>query len=170
MPELGNSGVGRFHLDTLVAIFLLLFCGVFLAASFSIRETSYASLGAEVWPRVILIFLSLLSLAYLAQSLRHERSQPAADGPRGLKQWILKHLNAFWCFAWFGLFLLTLPYLGMLIGGMLFVYITLTSLGRRDWHGHLVHAAIAVIAVGMMWAMFTYGLKVFLPAGSIFSI
>ncbi len=160
--------MGRFHIDTLVAIFLLLFCGVFLTASFSIRETSYASLGAEVWPRVILIFLTLLSLGYLIQSLRHPRSKPTEEGPRGPKRWFLSHLNAFWCFLWFGLFLLSLPYLGMLVGGILFVFVTLTSLGRRDWHGHLVHAAIAVIAVGTMWAMFTYGLKVFLPTGTIF--
>ncbi len=167
--------MGRFHIDTLVAIFLVLFCGVFVTASFSIRETSYASLGAEVWPRVVLIFLTLLSMGYLVQSLRHERSAQVQEEaaqeevPRGLKQWFLKHLNAFWCFLWFGLFLLSLPYLGMLVGGMLFVYVTLTSLGRRDVHGHLVHAAIAVISVGTMWAMFTYGLKVFLPTGSIFS-
>lgn len=170
MPDPEESSVGRFHIDTLVAIFLLLFCGVFLTASFSIRETSYASLGAEVWPRVILIFLTVLCMGYLVQSLRQGRSEQAQEEPpRGLKQWFLHHLNAFWCFVWFGLFLLSLPYLGMLVGGMLFVYATLTSLGRRDVHGHLVHAAIAVIAVGMMWAMFTYGLKVFLPTGSIFS-
>lgn len=168
MSEPEERSVGRFHVDTLIAIFLLLFCGVFLTASFSIRETSYASLGAEVWPRVILIFLTLLSLGYLVQSLRQERTRPAA-GPRGPKQWFLSHLNAFWCFLWFGLFLLSLPYLGMLIGGMLFVFVTLTSLGRRDWHGYLVHAAIAVTSVGMMWATFTYGLKVFLPAGTVFS-
>jgi hypothetical protein len=169
MSEPEERSVGRFHVDTLVAIFLLLFCGVFLAASFSIRETSYASLGAEVWPRVILVFLTLLSLGYLVQSLRHDRPEEAQAGPRGLKQWLVHHLNAFWCFLWFGLFLISLPYLGMLIGGMLFVFVTLTSLGRRDWHGVLVHAAIAVISVGAMWAMFTYGLKVFLPAGTIFS-
>ncbi len=161
--------MGRFHIDTLVAIFLLLFCGVFLTASFSIRETSYASLGAEVWPRVILIFLTLLSLGYLVQALRHERSEQTEEAPRGLKQWFFHHLNAVWCFVWFGLFLLSLPYLGMLVGGMLFVYVTLTSLGRRDFHGHLVHAAIAVVSVGTMWAIFTYGLKVFLPTGSIVS-
>ncbi len=158
----------RFHVDTLVAIFLLVFCGVFLAATFSIRETSYASLGAEVWPRVILVFLTVLSLAYFVQSLRREPVERQTPEPRGLKQWFLHHLNAFWCFLWFGLFLLTLPYLGMLVGGMLFVYVTLTSLGRRDLHGHALHAAIAVISVGAMWAIFTYGLKVFLPTGSLF--
>ncbi len=169
LSEAEESSVSRFHLDTLVAIFLLLFCGIFLTASFSIRETSYASLGAEVWPRLILIFLTLLSFGYLVQSVRHHgRPEGAVPERRGLRQWFLRHLNAFWCFLWFGLFLLSLPHLGMLAGGVVFVYATLTSLGRRDWYGHLVHAAIAVMSVGTMWAIFTYGLKVFLPAGTVF--
>ncbi len=160
--------MGRLHTDTLIAIFLLLFCGVFLAASFTIRETSYASLGAEVWPRVVLVFLTLLSLGFLLQSLRPDRRE---DTParRDLRQWLAAHTNAFWCFCWFGLFLTTLPYLGMLVGGILFVYATLTSLGRRDLRSHMVHAAIAVISVAAMWALFTYGLNVFLPEGTLIS-
>lgn len=161
--------MGRFHKDTLVAIFLLLFCGVFLVASFEIRETSYASLGAEVWPRVILTLLTVLSFGYLAQSLRDKRSRDSKSA-RGLRAWVLSYRNALWCFIWFALFLITLSYLGMLIGGCLFVYATLTSLGRRDWRSHALHAAIAVVSVGAMWALFSYGLNVFLPAGSLFGI
>lgn len=158
----------RFHKDTLVAIFLLLFCGVFLAASFEIRETNYASLGAEVWPQIILALLSLLSFGYLVQSLRQPQAAKEAGGRR-FKAWFLTHLNALWCFVWFGLFLVAMPYLGMLVGGCLFVFATLTSLGRRNLRGHVQHAAIAVISVGFMWLVFTFGLKVFLPEGEIFS-
>ncbi len=162
--------MGRLSKDALVAIFLLLFCGVFLTASFHIRETNYASLGAEVWPRIVLTVLTLLSMGYLAQSLRHHGGDDELP-PRGaLRSWLHRYQNAFWCFFWFGLFLLGLPYLGMLIGGCLFVYATLTSLGRRDWRGHGLHALIAVLSVGGMWALFTYGLNVFLPAGEIFSM
>ncbi len=167
LTESGKDSVGRFSTDTLIAIFLLLFCGVFLAASFTIRETTYASLGAEVWPRVILVFLSLLSLGYLVQSLRPGNRDDTPERP-SFRNWLSAHTNAFWCFWWFGIFLATLPYLGMLLGGVLFVYATLTSLGRRDLRSHLVHAAIAVVSVAAMWSLFTYGLNVFLPEGTVF--
>ena len=56
--------------DTVVAVILLLICGVFYAASFEIEETTYATIGAEVWPRLILGVMLVLSAIYLFQSLR----------------------------------------------------------------------------------------------------
>ena len=52
---------------------------------------------------------------------------------------------------------------GILIGGMAFVFALLTALGGfRTWP---LHIAIAVISVGGMWATFTYALRVILPRG-----
>lgn len=70
--------------DTVVAVFLLLVCGTFFAASFDIRETSYASLGSEVWPRAILVVLFVFSLVLLAQSLKR-KDQGARLGGGGIK-------------------------------------------------------------------------------------
>ncbi len=161
--------MSRFNKDTLVAIFLLFFCGVFFAATFNIRETAYGTLGSEVWPRVILTFLSLLSFAYLVQSLRQGSTESEARRP-GFRVWLITYSSALWCFLWFALFLITLPYLGMLIGGVLFVYATLASLGARTLRAQGLHLAIAVISVGLMWAIFTYALNVFLPEGELLSI
>ncbi|MFQ5995978.1 MAG: tripartite tricarboxylate transporter TctB family protein [Acidiferrobacterales bacterium] len=161
--------MSQLNKDTLVAIFLLLFCGVFFAASFDIRETIYGTLGSEVWPRVILTLLSLLSLGYLVQSVRQGKVEGERQKP-GFKTWLLTYRNALWCFFWFALFLLTLPYLGMLIGGSLFVYATLATLGERSLHAQALHLAVAVVSVGLMWALFTYGLNVFLPEGELLSI
>ena len=62
-----------------------------------------------------------------------------------------------------------MPTLGMLIGGTLFVFLLLNALG--GWHpkAMALHAAIACIAVGGMWSIFTYSLGVILPPGEIFS-
>jgi putative tricarboxylic transport membrane protein len=161
--------MNRINRDTLVAIFLLLFCGVFLASTFYIRETTYATLGSEVWPRVILTVLTLLSLGYLVQSLRETRPGQQAQR-RGLRTWLSTYRNAVACFLWFGVFLITLPYLGMLIGGTLFVYATLATLGERTLRAQAWHLIIAVTSVGLMWAIFTYALNVFLPEGELVSI
>jgi putative tricarboxylic transport membrane protein len=55
-----------------------------------------------------------------------------------------------------------------LLGGVLFVFGTLTALGRRDGRGLIVHAAIALGTIGFMWGVFTYGLHVMLPQGELF--
>ncbi len=153
--------------DTLVALGLLLICGTFFAASFDIRETSYASLGSEVWPRVILAVLFLLSLALLAQSLR-VKDAPAQAEHAGLGAWFAAYRNPLWCYLLFGLYLLTLPYLGMLAGGALFVFATLTAIGRRDARALAVNAVIGIGMVGFMWTVFRYGLNVILPEGELF--
>jgi hypothetical protein len=68
----------------------------------------------------------------------------------------------------FLLFLLALPYIGILIGGILFVFITQTLIGSRDIRSLILHALVSVSAVGGMWAVFRFGLGVVMPAGSLF--
>lgn len=154
--------------DTIVAIGLLVLCGVFLNASFDIPDMGYESIGAGVWPRLILGALSVLSLVYLVRSVR--AGVPEGSGRRSLGGLIVYYQNALWCYGIFALFLVTLDYLGMLIGGTLFVFLTLTALGRRGIRDHVNHALIAVVSMGAMWAIFTFGLKVFLPEGEILKI
>ena len=60
--------------------------------------------------------------------------------------------------------------LGMLIGGIGFVFLILTVLGERNLKHHARHAAIAVVTIGVMWALFTFGLNVILPEGEILRV
>ena len=66
-------------------------------------------------------------------------------------------------------FVATLPVLGMLIGGFLFVFLALSALGpaRLAVRPLAIHGAIAALAVGLMWAIFTFGLRVILPEGEL---
>lgn len=76
--------------------------------------------------------------------------------------------NVFWCFLLFGLYLWSLPWLGMLVGACLFVFLLLTALGGWRPKQLLLHSAIALLTVGGMWSLFTFGLGVILPPGSLF--
>ncbi len=87
----------------------------------------------------------------------------------GLIGWIIYWRNPLWCFGLFFAYLVTLPTLGSLIGGVLFVFTLMGVLGGWSARHLLQHAALALISVGGMWAIFTYGLGVFLPPGEIFS-
>ena len=123
-------------------------------------------MGSEVWPRVILTALFVLLLIYLFKSLITPPKDTIEKRP--LKVWLEMYRNPLWCFGMFFLFLISLPYLGMLISGILFVFITQTIIGSRDKRSLLLHALVAVGAVGGMWAVFRFGLGVVMPTGSLF--
>ena len=152
--------------DTVVAVFLLLFCGVFFAASFQIEETSYATIGAEVWPRLILAVMFVLSTIYLFQSVR--KGPADAGGPKA--GFLSRYRNAILCYGLFLAFLLTLDILGMLLGGIAFVFLALTALGERSLKMLAIHALVAIVSVGVMWSIFTFALRVMLPPGIILTV
>ena len=157
--------------DTIVAIFLLLFCGVFTWASFDIRTPDYGVLKPSTWPQVILGVMTLLCLIYLVQSVKAGPDEDAADPTRepGLVGFLMYWQNPIKCFVMFFIFLYTLPILGMLIGGVSFVFILMTLLGGWAPRQLITHAIISVCAVGAMWSLFTFGLEVMLPEGVIYN-
>lgn len=162
--------------DVVIAIFLLVICGVLMVASFDIREPDYGQLSPATWPRTLVVILSVLSLIYLVQSLRRPpdsdpQSEQAGSSPpltqpvEFLRYW----QNVVWCFALFALYLLTMPWLGMLVGASLFVFLLLNCLGGWTPRLLLLHAIIALVVIGGMWSLFTFGLGVLLPSGELFS-
>lgn len=171
-PEFHRHGRStlRINREAFIAVLLLLFSGVFYASTYTIRATSYATIGSEVWPRIVIVVLSVFTAVHLIASLRRttpeagNETQPSSGGIAGF---YATYRNPIWCFVVFAAFLWTLPYLGMLIGGVLFVFTLLTVLGDRDVKSLALHAVIAIGTVGAMWAVFTYALHVILPEGMI---
>jgi len=161
----------RMNRDTMVAIFLLLACGVFIWATFDIRQPDYGVLLPSTWPRVILSALTLLSFIYLIQSIKAGPDETVEDPNRkpGLMGFLSYWQNPIICFIMFFLFLLTMPILGMLIGGISFVFLLMCLLGGWAPKQMLTHAIIAAGAVGAMWSLFTFGLEVMLPEGVIYN-
>lgn len=156
--------------DTIVAILLLAFCGLLWQASYDIEITTYGTMQSSVWPRIIIVALGLFSALLLLQSfLRPDRgTADVAEAPSAPVH--VRYRNAGLIYVLFLLFLLTLPTLGMLLGGALFVFLSLTALGRPTPKLIALHAAVAIASVGSMWAIFTFGLRVILPQGDILPI
>ncbi len=160
----------RLNRDAVIAIVLLVFCGVFFWATFDIRQPDYGVLMPSTWPRVIIGVMTVLSMIYLVQSLRSGAEEK--EGERGppltnFREWLYYWKNPIWCFGLFFAYLATLPVLGMLIGGVSFVFVLLNVLGGWDWKNLVLHAAVALLAIGGMWSLFTFGLGVLLPPGMI---
>lgn len=169
--------MGRLNRDAVIAIVLLVACGALFWSTFSIRVPEYGQLKPSTWPRVILAGLALLSVIYLIQSIREGPAETpdraatdATDAPGpGPMGWLAYWRNPIWCFVLFFLYLTTLPVLGSLIGGVVFAFTLMGVLGGWRPVQMLQHLALALATVGGMWALFTYGLGVLLPAGIIFS-
>lgn len=156
----------RINRDSITAVLLLLLCGIFFEQTFHIREVPFSEMGSEVWPRFVLILLAILSVIYLLQSMA---SPPPQGEPFSLSRWLKTYQNPIICFVMFTIFLLALPYLGMLVAGILFVFVTQTILGGWSLRRITMHAVVSVFSVGGMWALFTYALGVVLPRGELFS-
>jgi len=164
--------------DTIIAVCLLVICGILMMASFDIREPDYGQLSPATWPRTLVVLLSVLSLIYLIKSVRrkHGLSQTVDDrsesdpSPSILTpvKFFAYWRNVFWCFTLFALYLLTMPWLGMLVGGILFVFLLLNALGGWLPRQLLLHGLIALVVIGGMWSLFTFGLGVLLPSGELF--
>ena len=174
--------MGRLNQDTVIAILLLLVSGGLMVASFDIREPDYGQLSPATWPRVVVAALGFLSLLYLVQSIRGAGTPAGVDmpgnadanepfggevQPAGAARFLGYWRNVIWCFCLFLLYLLTMPFLGMLIGGVSFAFLLMCALGGWAPRQLMLHAVIAIVAVGGMWALFTFGLKVPLPPGQI---
>jgi hypothetical protein len=156
----------RINADVVIALLLLILCTLFFYDTFHYERLNLSIIGAGLWPRVVLVALSVLSFVYLLQSLR-AGSPMQVDTAQDNSGWLTRNRNVIGCFILYALFLLSLPYLGMLLAGIAFVFATLTLIGRRDLRSHLLHAAIAVVCIGLVWAVFRYALGVILPEGEI---
>ena len=154
-----------FNRDSLVALCLILASGGLMLASLEIREPDYGVLSPAAWPRIIIIIIGSLSVIYLIQSFSTPQKGISAVPKKTLKEFFLYWRNVISVFSIFALYLLVLPYLGMLVGNILFSFILLTVLG--GWNAILIHLVIALGASGGMWLLFTHVLEVFLPRGSL---
>ncbi len=159
--------------DTIVSIILLLFCGFLIWAGYQIRDPQFGELPPAAWPKAVSWVLTGFCIVYFVQSLLADRAgaEPATvtDGREpGLAGWFRWYFNPIVCLALYFTFLATLPYFGTLIGGILLVFALLSFLGGVTPRLIVNHAIIAVISVGAMWLLFTYGLRVLLPRGELF--
>ena len=152
----------RLSQDSVVATVLLIASGVLFWDTFQWRRAPFATMASSVWPRFVLVVFIALCAVYFIRSIVRGA---AADSKAGFADWVVRYRNPLWCYGLFFLFLMTLPYLGMLIGGILFVWAVQTVVGERTIRAHLLHATIAIVSVGFMWLVFTYALDVILPAG-----
>ena len=169
-----NNAMRALDRVTIVSILLLVFCGFLIWAGFQIRDPQFGELPPAAWPQGVSYVLTAFSLIYFFQNVFANKksanktvADSAIDRPEGLIGWIGYFGNPIACFALYFLFLITLPFFGTLIGGTLLVFLLLSLLGGIEPRQIGLHALIALVSVGAMWSLFTFGLRVLLPRGEI---
>ena len=165
---MGGCAAGAWNRDTVVAIVMLAVWAAFWHASGEIELTDYGPMTSDIWPRIILTILTALTLLYLVQSLRgriDREDERVVHG--GIGGFLSYYRNPIIIFALFFAFLVTLPVFGMLLGGAIYVFLSLTAIGGWSRRQLVRHAVIAVLSIGTMWLIFTYGLGVLLPEGML---
>jgi hypothetical protein len=111
-----------------------------------------------------------MSLVMLIKSLVYKADNNLNTIDEPTSKIFFKFKNPLVCFFMFVLFLTFLDYLGMLIGGILFVFGLLTLLGGSSPKKLFNHFIISIITIGIMWSIFTFGLKVILPEGELLRV
>ena len=158
----------KINRDSVTAVVLLIVCVVMYATTFRMEPAMFGQMPATLWPRLILVPLALLSFLMLIRAQMVETEGGA--NTRSLKEWFTYYKNPIVCFALFFGFLVTMPILGMLLGGLAYVFLTLSYLGGWAPRQLGLHALIALICVTGMWAIFTQFLGVFLPEGILLQV
>lgn len=153
--------------DFFVAVFFLVLSLGMYAVTYTLPEPMFNQLASWTWPRIILAPLGFLALILLVQS---QKADDKAVSFSSLRQWCVDNTNPFICFLLFFGFLFFMPVLGMLIGGVIYVFLTLSVLGGWTLRHIGLHAAISVVFVFGMWAIFSLALGVLLPEGTILKV
>jgi putative tricarboxylic transport membrane protein len=157
-------GVRRLNRDSVVGAVLLIAAAVLFWDTFQWRRTPFSTMASSVWPRFILVVFIALCAVYFVRSVL----EGGTGGTKSnLLAWLAYYRNPLWCYVLFLLFLLSIPYIGMLIGGVLFVWAVQAAVGDRAVRAQWRHAAIAIVSVGFMWLIFTYAIGVILPEGRL---
>jgi putative tricarboxylic transport membrane protein len=155
--------------DIIIAIFLLCFSGIMINDASNIRDLGFEGMKADAWPRVVLWLLVVMSSIMLGKSYIQFKTEGHKDN-NTFHVNLSKFKNAIICFGMFLFFLSTLDYLGMLLGGIAFVFGLLTFLGGFSLNLIIRHFVISVLSIGFMWMVFTFGLRVMLPEGEILRV
>ena len=155
--------------DLIIAIFLLCFSGIMINDASNIRDLGFEGMKADAWPRVVLWMLVVMSSVMLGKSYFQFKTEDHKDNSK-FKINFSKFKNALLCFGMFIFFLSTLDYLGMLLGGIVFVFGLLTLLGGFSIKLGVKHLLISFLSIGFMWMVFTFGLRVMLPEGEILRV
>lgn len=160
----------RINIDIVTGGATLVGALILFQQTFLVRNFPGVRFGAEIWPRFVIAIVAVLAVIQLLQGIRGgnlPRRQPTEEGEvdRTERGFTSGDAIAIAIFVSFAIFVYLLPILGTPLAGFLLVFGILSLIGEIKPRAILRHVVIAGGAVALMWVIFTYVLRVILPAG-----
>ena len=155
----------RLGRDSLAGLIFLAVSLTLLVQSFGLPQLPLVPVGPGFYPRIVLIFMAVMSAALIVQDLLARRAEPT-DVPAPAQPQRAYGLVAL-SFVIVALYLVVLPLLGYRIATVLFVAALQATLERpTTWRQWAVLAAIAIGTSAVTYLVFERYLTVLLPRGS----
>ena len=146
--------------DVIAGLVCLAISLVGLYFSFGLPQLPLVPVGPGFYPRIVLVFMAVLSVILIAQEVMARRPGARAASAAGYRLVGL-------VFAVFGAYAVALPLLGYRVATALFVAATQAVLDRpRDVRGWIALAVIAVATSAATYLVFDTYLTVLLPRGA----
>jgi hypothetical protein len=147
------------HTDKIASVLIFAFTGVvfYLTRDF---PSGYGATGPAFFPRLIVVLMSVFAFVQLVKAFRKEESRSQAISPSTAKT---VGIAAAIIIA----YVLVMPYLGFLVGTIVFLLVSMVFSGVRD------PRKLAPVSVGVSLVLFyIFGqfLRVPLPESSIFPV
>jgi|SRR5699024_1708792 len=148
-------------------IIILIFSSFFLYQTTNIRTLdAVAGLGADFYPRVILIFVIILSiLSIIINIIKNINFKKTSDKEPFSYKILMMFLS-------FGAYIFVLDIIGFVIAStifMMFVYILLVD-QRKSWKANIIIMVCLFLSALVVSFIFENYLNVFLPSGLLFFI
>jgi putative tricarboxylic transport membrane protein len=136
---------------------------VLFGLTLGLKDSPMVPVGPGFYPRIVLGITAVFGAMLLAAEMLARRAHPAATAPRATLNYALVAIS----FATFGLYVVSLPYLGFRIATVAYVATANATLdpphGVRGWARV---AAIALLTAFITHLIFERYLTVLLPRGA----
>lgn len=151
--------------DGIAGLILLAISLVLLVQSFSLPYLPIVPVGPGFYPRIVLTFMAVASIALIAQDWLTRRA--LAAGPRRDAAPRRNYRAVVALFAIIGIYVALMPYIGFRIATGLFVAAAQATLARpRSRRAWVTLVTVALATVVVTYFVFETYLLVLLPRGS----
>lgn len=141
---------------------IILFCFVMYAATFNFARSSATTTDPQVFPRAIILIITVLALANLVISFFSKSAEPArAFDFRGF---LSRYTKVMILFLMFFVYAFILPLIGFVAATLLFMFGTQGLLmGVKRKKALLINCIVSVTSAVGVYYIFTEALNIILP-------
>ncbi|GGC76302.1 hypothetical protein GCM10007216_03570 [Thalassobacillus devorans] len=128
------------------------------------EKTSWQVYGSAFYPRILLGIMGVLALFLLINSFRNKKTKGSDNKFIDLPGFWKEYNEIIFLFVAFGVYVFILSRVGFILSTALYLFISMAILmGVKNKKDVMLNITVTVIATLSVFAIFNYGLNVWLP-------